>query len=70
MGRPKGSKREYYRYYHYIIGRTWEEEHGNTDTRKEIVIYGTDPVLPVGWQIVGCCGYHDVAIENKENIWR
>lgn len=57
--RKKGYK--YTRYFHYIIGKQWEEWHNNTNTRKEVINPYENYTPPKGWVIVAVCGYHDIA---------
>ena len=44
--------------YHMIIGRRWEEEHGDTSTRREYKSTHQGSA-PEGFICVGVCGYHE-----------
>ena len=52
--------------YHMIIGKAWEEAHGDKSTRKEY-LSPRQSTAPQGWVCLGVCGYHE---EPKTNTQR
>ena len=46
------------KYYHMIVGKKWEEDHGDTSTRREY-ISRRQGAAPEGWVCLGVCGYHE-----------
>ena len=44
--------------YHMVVGKKWEEEHGDTSTRKEY-LSNKQGSAPYGYVCVGVCGYHE-----------
>ena len=51
--------------YHMIIGKKWEESHGDKSTRKEY-LSTKQSTAPEGWICVGVCGYHETTKRNIE----
>ena len=53
------------KFYHMVVGKRWEESHGDKSTRKEYIsrIQGS---APAGYVCVGVCGYHETPKDTKE----
>ena len=46
------------KFYHMIIGKEWEEEHGDKSTRREYTSKHQGSA-PRGWKCIGVCGYYE-----------
>lgn len=55
--------------YHMIVGKKWEEEHGDTSTRKEY-LSKKQGSAPDGYVCVGVCGYHEPVENETKPYWR
>ena len=54
------------KYYHMIIGKKWEESHGDKSTRKEY-LSTKQSSAPEGWICLGVCGYHETTKRNTND---
>ena len=55
------------KYYHMIIGKEWEEAHGDTSTRREYTSK-KQGAAPSGWRCIGVCGCFEKPDEKPVSI--